>query len=137
MNARIVEFGAGVAAMLIAIAIYVSNIIPDLQNHPQDGAVQISIDFLVISVPMLAPGVCIGLGSYIHGMKKKSWGFWLLFIGAIVNDVLIAGFFLLIVLAFPAWTIVLFIIEFFFVVVAAVAALWIRRDQHALGLDSP
>ncbi len=126
---RIIEFIAAVVVILLATFLYGYSMSRALEIYRQDEGTAISVtSFLFAFLILVVPSVCLGIGAYTHAIKQMTWGFLLVLIAAAVNNFLIVALFNGIVWAYPGWVVLLFIIEFFLVLVAVAAALFSNRN---------
>ena len=126
---RIIEFTAAITVVLLAIFLYGYGVSRDLEISRQSEEIPVSVtSFLFGFLILVAPSVFLGIGSYGHSFRHSSWGFLLVLISAAVNNLLIVAFFVGIIWAYPGWAVLLFIIQFFLVLVAVAAALLSNRN---------
>ena len=115
---RIIEFVAGIGIAALAIFLYAYGEIMNWQNPDMQFNVTVELFFFMIAMP----GVLIGIGAYVHAIKNRLWGHYLLNITAGVNNFLIVALLSGIVWFYPGWVVLLFLIQFFLVLVAVAAA---------------
>jgi hypothetical protein len=126
---RIVEFTTSVVNGLLVSFIYCYTLSQILALFGPDNGIDFSAlvgPFIFFMVPVLS----LVIGSYAHSIKQKTWGFLLVLISAAVNNFMLLasilhglGFF------YPGWIMLLFVIEFFLVLVVVGAALISKRDR--------
>jgi hypothetical protein len=130
---RIVECVAGIGTATLAIFLYVYGEIRYLEFYRQDPEIQSNISGQLFFLFLIAvPGVLIVIGACAHAIKRRVWGYWLLNGAAAVNNFLIVALFVGIVWSYPAWAVLLFIIQFFLVLVAVAAACFQQMQFNKL-----
>ena len=126
---RIIEFTAAIAIVLIAIFLWGYTVLRDLELSTQSEEISVGVKSFVFGLLILvAPSVCLGIGSYAHAIKQRSWGLFLVLIPGAVNNLLILALSGGIAWAYPGWAVLLFIIQFLLVLIAVAAALLGNRN---------
>jgi cytochrome bd-type quinol oxidase subunit 2 len=133
-RAHIIEFAAAIATAVLAIFLYGYGVARALKMYQENEAIHFSLtSFLVGFLILVVPGVSVGIASYAHAIKQRSWGYYLLLIVSSVNNFLVVALFVDIVWSYPGWAVLLFVIQFFLVLVAAAAALFSERKPTSAG----
>ena len=120
---RTTECLAGIATTPIAIVLYSYFVARDVQRQSQSSFT----DYLIVFGVLVVPPLLIGIGSYAHSIKGWLGGFGLVLIGAVVNNLLILVFFVVIAWGFPPWGVLLFVVEFLLALIALAAAFFNLR----------
>ncbi len=125
---RITECLAGITTTLIAIVLYSYSVARYVQIHRQNQSIRISFtEYFIVFAVLVVPPLLIGFGSYAQSIKGWLWGFGLVLIGTVVNNLLVVIFFVLIAWGFPPWGVLLFVVEFFLALIALAAAFFNLR----------
>ena len=133
---RVIEFSGGIVTAFLAGFIYSYVVYFAFIVLTRDQTFSIVVLFFN-SLLFVGPAVCLLIGSYMHSVKHKTWGYLLLLVSAAITDfILLAlvlngiGFF------FPGWVMLLMLVEFLAVLIAVAAAIWNNRGLNATLTDA-
>lgn len=89
-----IEVGCGIATACLGIFIYSYILNQDMAIYRRlDQPVRLSMQHVVGFCIIAAPSILIAIGACTHALKQKSWALKVLWIGVIVNSLLIILFF--------------------------------------------
>jgi hypothetical protein len=102
----------GTAAAFLGLVTATFNLLAAWVVYARNHKPGMALSLILAVLLFVFPSLFIGAGSYVYAVKQRSWGLWLLGLGAIVSDLVIITAFVGIVWLNPTWIVLLFMLQF-------------------------